>query len=79
MLKQKYFLTDFFILSAEKQPIKLSWRNIEWLLTFHQSAFCGSMDFLFSRLIILSSFLIALPCSKLCDSMDNRQTDGFDN
>ena len=32
MLKQKYFLTDFFILSAEKQPIKLSWRNIEWLL-----------------------------------------------
>ncbi|MDB0866715.1 hypothetical protein PL583_20180, partial [Phocaeicola vulgatus] len=24
-------LTDFFILSAEKQPIKLSWRNIEWL------------------------------------------------
>ena len=33
MLKQKYFLTDFFILSAEKQPIKLSWRNIEWLLT----------------------------------------------
>ena len=31
MLKQKYFHTDFFILSAEKQPIKLSWRNIEWL------------------------------------------------
>ena len=34
MLKQKYFLTDFFILSAEKQPIKLSWRNIEWLLIY---------------------------------------------
>ena len=32
MLKQKYFLTNFFILSAEKQPIKSSWRNIEWLL-----------------------------------------------
>ena len=32
MLKQKYFLTDIFILSAEKQPIKLSWRKIEWLL-----------------------------------------------
>ena len=31
LTKQKYFLTDFFILSAEKQPIKLSWRNIEWL------------------------------------------------
>ena len=28
MLKQKYFLTDFFILSAEKQPIKSSWRKI---------------------------------------------------
>lgn len=34
MLKQKYFLTDIFILSAEKQPIKLSWRKIEWLLSF---------------------------------------------
>lgn len=34
MLKQKYFLTDIFILSAEKQPIKLSWRKIEWLLVF---------------------------------------------
>ena len=33
MLKLNYFLTDIFILSAEKQPIKLSWRNIEWLLT----------------------------------------------
>ena len=31
MLKQKYFLADIFILSAEKQPIKLSWRKIVWL------------------------------------------------
>ena len=31
MLKLNYFLTDFFILSAEKQPIKSSWRKIEWL------------------------------------------------
>lgn len=31
MLKLNYFLADIFILSAEKQPIKLSWRNIEWL------------------------------------------------
>ena len=31
MLKQKYFLTNFFILSAEKQLIKSSWRKIEWL------------------------------------------------
>ena len=34
MLKQKYFLTDIFILSAEKQPIKLSWRKIECLHQF---------------------------------------------
>ena len=32
MLKLNYFLADIFILSAEKQPIKLSWRKIEWLL-----------------------------------------------
>lgn len=38
MLKQKYFLTDIFILSAEKQPIKLSWRKIEWLL-LHKTGF----------------------------------------
>ena len=31
MLKQKYFLADIFILSAEKQPVKLSWRKIECL------------------------------------------------
>ena len=37
MLKQKYFLTDIFILSAEKQPIKLSWRKIEWLHIFYVS------------------------------------------
>lgn len=37
MLKQKYFLTDFFILSAEKQPIKSSWRKIEWLHYQEQS------------------------------------------
>ena len=35
MLKQKYFLTDIFILSAEKQPIKLSWRKIECLHIFY--------------------------------------------
>mgnify|MGYP000567039391 CR=1 FL=1 len=31
MLKQKYFLTGIFILSAERQPIKLAWRKIVWL------------------------------------------------
>ena len=34
MLKLNYFLADIFILSAEKQPIKLSWRKIEWLQYF---------------------------------------------
>ena len=40
MLKQNYFLTDFFILSAEKQPIKLSWRNIVWLLKYAYEQGC---------------------------------------
>ena len=31
MLKLNYFLADIFILSAEKQPIKLSWRKIKCL------------------------------------------------
>ena len=35
MLKLNYFLADIFILSAEKQPIKLSWRKIEWLRDDH--------------------------------------------
>ncbi|EDV02163.1 hypothetical protein BACCOP_00772 [Phocaeicola coprocola DSM 17136] len=34
MLKLNYFLADIFILSAEKQPIKLSWRKIEWLQNY---------------------------------------------
>ena len=34
MLKLNYFLADIFILSAKNQPIKLSWRKIEWLLYF---------------------------------------------
>ncbi len=34
MLKLNYFLADIFILSAEKQPIKLSWRKIECLHYF---------------------------------------------
>ena len=38
MLKLNYFLADIFILSAEKQPIKLSWRKIECLLIFLEGA-----------------------------------------
>ena len=42
MLKLNYFLADIFILSAEKQPIKLSWRKIECLQKnlFYNSDFC---------------------------------------
>ena len=43
MLKLNYFLADIFILSAEKQPIKLSWRKIEWLQD-HQR-YLGGLDF----------------------------------
>lgn len=40
MLKLNYFLADIFILSAEKQPIKLSWRKIECLLYNYQNEKC---------------------------------------
>lgn len=39
MLKLNYFLADIFILSAEKQPIKLSWRKIECLLISNTQMF----------------------------------------
>lgn len=68
MLKQKYFLTDFFILSAEKQPIKLSWRNIEWLqlykgsfVAFKLLSFIGSICFLLTNFpAYLFGFLLLL-------------------
>ena len=50
MLKQKYFLTNFFILSAEKQPIKSSWRKIEWLRQKYPSDRKG-MKIEFNRLV----------------------------
>ena len=40
MLKQKYFLTGIFILSAERQPIKLAWRKIVWLHTSERVTLC---------------------------------------
>ncbi|WP_278454159.1 hypothetical protein [Phocaeicola plebeius] len=54
MLKLNYFLADIFILSAEKQPIKLSWRKIECL----RSKTC----FAKSSCIVLAS---ALFCTSL--------------
>ena len=56
MLKQKYFLADIFILSAEKQPIKLSWRKIECLLVHHLNILPYSLPFL-SDFIIFAIIL----------------------
>ena len=61
MLKLNYFLADIFILSAEKQPIKLSWRKIEWLQELQEAymrlynfdykkASCNAGDFDFKAL-----------------------------
>ena len=61
MLKQKYFLTDFFILSAEKQPIKSSWRKIEWLL-ISPIIIVLIGDILYKRIKRLSPALIKLIC-----------------
>ena len=41
MLKQKYFLTGIFILSAERQPIKLAWRKIVWLRIIERTGLSG--------------------------------------
>lgn len=55
MLKLNYFLADIFILSAEKQPIKLSWRKIECLhvytyrVTLEYFRICEVMDGLTSQ------------------------------
>ena len=46
MLKQKYFLADIFILSAEKQSIKSSWRKIVWLRDFRKHVLDTPKDFI---------------------------------
>ena len=51
MLKQKYFLTGIFILSAERQPIKLAWRKIVWLRLFHPDF--GEFDYMYMVVILL--------------------------
>jgi len=56
MLKLNYFLADIFILSAEKQPIKLSWRKIEWLRKQH-----GFQEFM-ETLSKGGSFQVHLSC-----------------
>ena len=49
MLKLNYFLADIFILSAEKQPIKLSWRKIECLQFNAMSKQQATFDDFFSE------------------------------
>ena len=49
MLKLNYFLADIFILSAEKQPIKLSWRKIEWLLALMPHIRPQALDIFFAK------------------------------
>ena len=62
MLKQKYFLTGIFILSAERQPIKLAWRKIVWLLkeytTTKNGSFIMNSDKTFSSPSSVADFCI---------------------
>lgn len=60
MLKQKYFLTDIFILSAEKQPIKLSWRKIEWL-QIHFHIVSENISLLYVQELSVDKILFLLP------------------
>ena len=51
MLKQKYFLTGIFILSAERQPMKLAWRKIVWLPFLSTKVEVESTDYYASVLV----------------------------
>ena len=62
MLKQKYFLTGIFILSAERQPIKLSWRKIVWLQNEKQKTVSFNSDILVFAII---SCVVKRPNKKL--------------
>ena len=57
MLKQKYFLTGIFILSAERQPIKLAWRKIVWLRDVKTNTFTIVP---YARYFFLSSNVVRL-------------------
>ena len=87
MLKQKYFLTGIFILSAERQPIKLAWRKIVWLQLMGSNYI--RFDWAMKRLLrnkanfaVLEGFLTTLlnekiVIQKLLESESN-QEDEFD-
>lgn len=57
MLKLNYFLADIFILSAEKQPIKLSWRKIECLRDVKTNTFTIAP---YARYFFLNSDVVRL-------------------
>lgn len=61
MLKQKYFLTGIFILSAERQPIKLAWRKIVWLhILFDYNCIYGFYHNLIAAIFMDGIVLFAL-------------------
>ena len=62
MLKQKYFLTDIFILSAEKQPIKLSWRKIECLLKRKHNMLSAGAEHVSSIIIVYHTVVWLFSC-----------------
>ena len=65
MLKLNYFLADIFILSAEKQPIKLSWRKIECLPILDMPYPEYRLDYyLFSASDNLMFFMICFLCTR---------------
>lgn len=77
MLKQKYFLTGIFILSAERQPIKLAWRKIVWLLYTYISPWNrrGSRIIELLHTYQLDNHLLD---QKLCQSMLQLESNAID-
>ncbi len=70
MLKQKYFLADIFILSAEKQPIKLSWRKIEWLQKKLEKEITIYNINLMEIILVFYNNLYELPHKDSCNNSD---------
>ena len=65
MLKQKYFLTGIFILSAERQPIKLAWRKIVWLPVM-QKLNSGALN-----RILLFVYILSLSTNAIAQNKNN--------
>ena len=78
MLKQKYFLTDIFILSAEKQPIKLSWRKIEWLPPVFEDADKHVYHISWEDFVYIMEGVIRLNKHEYFDEVDEEEFDDED-